>query len=398
MTFAASQGNIECLQWLHANRTEEFAEETIAYAAKNGHFECVKWLHENRSEAVSQQEMEYAAESGHFAIMKWLHENRNSGFSVNMLYGAVEGSYEIFKWLYEHTIKETDVDTVYLVDMAAEYQKLDILKFLLHQNNGVYGGDGYDLLLKAIQKGDLKMLEYLNECILFLQFDEDLLATAASKGYTDIVEYILRNSTGLEINDAIASTIINNHLDTLKYLFKQITSNNSEADRNYMELAVQHDNMDVLLWLYDNASSEYGEISSSFLNIAINNGNVSLVKWIIDHIDDKQMKSLKESNEFNNMISNTLFQYNEFEIIQFILETFKETVTKSKLESYKQLLESKYPNSIESIEIKLKMSKSIFVFDILLAIIGNSICLAEEYYRQKKSSDYADSITFEVPS
>jgi hypothetical protein len=50
-------------------------EHTWDWAAKNGHLEFVKWLHENRAEGCSTWAMDGAADNGHLEIVKWLHEN-----------------------------------------------------------------------------------------------------------------------------------------------------------------------------------------------------------------------------------------------------------------------------------------------------------------------------------
>jgi|SRR5215217_1642274 len=54
------------------------AEEHVwDWAAYNGHLEVVKWLHENRTEGwCTKDAMDCAARGGHLEIVKWLHENR----------------------------------------------------------------------------------------------------------------------------------------------------------------------------------------------------------------------------------------------------------------------------------------------------------------------------------
>lgn len=45
------------------------------WAAKNGHLEIVQWLHFNRNEGCTKYSMDWAANSGHVEIVKWLNRN-----------------------------------------------------------------------------------------------------------------------------------------------------------------------------------------------------------------------------------------------------------------------------------------------------------------------------------
>src|SRR3546814_7943009 len=55
------------------------------YAAKNGHLEIVEFLHEHRTEGCTAQAMNYAAKAGHLAIVEWLHKNRLEGCTVHAM-------------------------------------------------------------------------------------------------------------------------------------------------------------------------------------------------------------------------------------------------------------------------------------------------------------------------
>jgi hypothetical protein len=49
------------------------------YAASNGHLQVVKWLHEYRTEGCTAKAMDLAARNGYLEVIKWLHENRTEG-------------------------------------------------------------------------------------------------------------------------------------------------------------------------------------------------------------------------------------------------------------------------------------------------------------------------------
>ena len=55
------------------------------WAAGNGHLHVVKWLHEHRTEGCTTDAMDWAAENGHLDIVKWLHEHRIEGCTTNAM-------------------------------------------------------------------------------------------------------------------------------------------------------------------------------------------------------------------------------------------------------------------------------------------------------------------------
>jgi ankyrin repeat protein len=42
------------------------------WAARNGHLEVVKFLHENRSEGCTEKAMDWAAKNGHLEVVEYL--------------------------------------------------------------------------------------------------------------------------------------------------------------------------------------------------------------------------------------------------------------------------------------------------------------------------------------
>eukprot|EP00644_Phytophthora_capsici_P007937 jgi/Phyca11/128611/e_gw1.77.150.1 len=44
MTFAAINGHVEVVQWLHENQSEGCSDDTFSLAAGNGHLEMIQWL------------------------------------------------------------------------------------------------------------------------------------------------------------------------------------------------------------------------------------------------------------------------------------------------------------------------------------------------------------------
>ena len=102
MDYAAEQGYLEVVKWLHKNGCQA-TFRAMDYAAAKGYLEIVKWLHENRKEGCTVWAMNWSAENGHLEIIKWLHENRTEGCSSSAVeYAAENGHLFIVKWLFEN--------------------------------------------------------------------------------------------------------------------------------------------------------------------------------------------------------------------------------------------------------------------------------------------------------
>jgi len=128
MDWAAYNGHIEVVKWLHENRKESCTTYAMAWAAANGHLEIIKWLHENRKEGCTTYAMNYAASNGHIEIVKWLHENRKEGCTTHaMNWAASEGHLEIVKWLHYN---RTEGCTKLAMKYATENNHLEIVKWL----------------------------------------------------------------------------------------------------------------------------------------------------------------------------------------------------------------------------------------------------------------------------
>ena len=97
--YAAMNGHLEVVKWLHEFRSEGCTKDAINLAACNGHLEVMKWLHENRTEGRTKWAMSYAASNGHLEIVKWLHENKYEGCTQAMDYATRNDHLEIVEYL-----------------------------------------------------------------------------------------------------------------------------------------------------------------------------------------------------------------------------------------------------------------------------------------------------------
>ena len=78
MVWAASNGYLDVVKWLHENRTEGCTTHAMDLAADNGQLDVIKWLHENCTEGCTTNE--------------WLHQNRTEGCTTRAMDGAASSS------------------------------------------------------------------------------------------------------------------------------------------------------------------------------------------------------------------------------------------------------------------------------------------------------------------
>jgi hypothetical protein len=100
MDCAATNGHLDIVQYLDANRTEGCSSVAMDQAAKNGHLDVVEWLHFHRTEGCTTWTMHKAASKGHLEVVKFLHAHRTEGCTTNAMDHA--DNWNIFQWLSEN--------------------------------------------------------------------------------------------------------------------------------------------------------------------------------------------------------------------------------------------------------------------------------------------------------
>ena len=147
--FVAEYGNLPVLIWLH-NRGEECTTRAMDYAAMNGHLHVIRWLHENREEGCTQYAMSWAAERGNLEMVKWFHENRTEGCTTQaMNWAAMNGHLHVVKWLHEN---RTEGCTTKAMDWAAMNGHLPIVKFIHCNSNDIYEIDNINDVIKFAKR------------------------------------------------------------------------------------------------------------------------------------------------------------------------------------------------------------------------------------------------------
>ena len=102
MDYAAQNGHLHVVQWLHLNRTEGCHTWAMNLAAMNGHLHIVQWLHLNRTEGCTTEAMGWAAINGYFEIFKYLHHIGKLCTRDSIRYARQNGFTELANWIVQN--------------------------------------------------------------------------------------------------------------------------------------------------------------------------------------------------------------------------------------------------------------------------------------------------------
>ncbi|CAL6353798.1 unnamed protein product [Bathycoccus prasinos] len=98
---AVDQGNLEMVKYCVANECP-INEEACVYAAKNGHLECLKYLHEEAKAPWDWRTAVWAADNGHLHILEYLVERKYDKFDEDACaYAAQNGQLDCLEYLHE---------------------------------------------------------------------------------------------------------------------------------------------------------------------------------------------------------------------------------------------------------------------------------------------------------
>ncbi|KDO32625.1 hypothetical protein SPRG_02326 [Saprolegnia parasitica CBS 223.65] len=208
----AGQGHLPLVKALHA-RESFCTTEAMDWAAANGHLDVVTFLHEKRSEGCTTKAMNRAAANGHLDVVTFLHEKRSEGCTTKaMNRAAANGHLDVVTFLHE---KRTEGCTMAALSGATVEGHLDVVLFLVeHRDDGASHG----ILDSAAADGYLDLVTYLNELGRF-PCTTSAVDEAAKNGHLDVVDYLLTNRReGGSRDDAVRGALDNGHIEIVQRL------------------------------------------------------------------------------------------------------------------------------------------------------------------------------------
>ena len=124
----ARQGNLEMVKYCVANECP-ITVWACAFAAKNGHLECLKYLHEEVKAPWDSWTALRAAKNGHLHILEYLVERKYDKYDEDACWlAAMNGHLDCLKYLHETAKAPWDEDAI---RSAHENNHPDCVQYLL---------------------------------------------------------------------------------------------------------------------------------------------------------------------------------------------------------------------------------------------------------------------------
>ena len=128
---AAKQGNLEMVKYCFPNQCIVNIS-VCAYAAENGHLECLKYLHEEVQVPWNSDTAARAAKNGHLHILEYLVERKYDRWLVESCRNAAEnGHLDCLKFLHETAKAPWDM---WAVKYAHQHNHSECLQYLLDKD------------------------------------------------------------------------------------------------------------------------------------------------------------------------------------------------------------------------------------------------------------------------
>eukprot|EP00639_Heterosigma_akashiwo_P004123 CAMPEP_0194577454 /NCGR_PEP_ID=MMETSP0292-20121207/12237_1 /TAXON_ID=39354 /ORGANISM="Heterosigma akashiwo, Strain CCMP2393" /LENGTH=698 /DNA_ID=CAMNT_0039429855 /DNA_START=64 /DNA_END=2160 /DNA_ORIENTATION=+ len=196
LTRAAAHGYLNVVEWYHRHRPQLRIDKFgMDGAAREGNLRMVEFLHYNRKEGCTHKAMDWAAHQNHLAVVEFLHRRRREGCTTEALdMAAATGNLRLVEFL--HARREEGC-TRRAMDLAAGRGWLHVVEWL-HRRRGE---GGRKALNAAVHGGFLPTARYLHAHGLGRGLTKFAVRVCDSHGYFDTADWVKENFNEEELLD-----------------------------------------------------------------------------------------------------------------------------------------------------------------------------------------------------
>ncbi len=214
----------------HKKYDNAVIQYTLEMAAKKGYLNIVEYLTTDREieHSYMSRILSIASGKGHLHIVKYLLSHliavnrQNEDYQITVLKSSIRGGHlAIVQYLVPKSIDVRNNSD--FLDVAAEYGKLDIFKYLVCQGADIHARNNLTIRTAAME-GRLNIIEYLISCykagkINFVPLIDDALSEAASRGHLHVIKYLISEGATTLIDDlTLISACVGGDLETVEYI------------------------------------------------------------------------------------------------------------------------------------------------------------------------------------
>ena len=224
---AINNNNLDMLKILVQSGDIDLKSSLIPDAIEENNIEMVKYLISIGQDVNAQifadggwinSPMKVAAQNGNIEIAKLLiDEGANLNSSDDYIYNAIDyGNYDIAKLLIDNDVFNLNTNTTkeQAIELAKKQKYYEIEKLLSSEDSNNI--DGYDELMNAVSKGDMKALEKLikDDTDLNKQYDNITpLNLAAARNDKEMVKFLVEKGADINLEDGYGYTPLMKAID-----------------------------------------------------------------------------------------------------------------------------------------------------------------------------------------
>jgi hypothetical protein len=251
---AASEGQLECLKYLHEEVQAPWDSETASQAAKNGHLYILEYLVERKYDEFDVLACWNAASKGHLDCLKFLHKTAKAPWNFQAVRYALENNHsECLQYLLDNDCPlpegwQYSDGTLFgesTINVAAKQGNLEMIQYCLAKNCPM---NGKVACARAASGGSLECLKYLHEEVQ-APWNYETASQAAENGHLHILEYLVERKYDEFNGLACKFAAKNGHLNCLKYLHETAKA---PWDSDAVRYALENNHSECSQYLLDN--------------------------------------------------------------------------------------------------------------------------------------------------